>query len=129
MKKRVIECVLVVLCLLGAKLHAQQTIVSGVVIDKKTREPLPFAAVQYQDSKIGATTDVNGQFYLATYYATDTLVVKFLGYEEKKIKVKKDVEQRLTIELVTSGVGLGEVVIKYDKEQENPAHPIIRRVI
>lgn len=110
-------------------LKAQQTVVTGQFFDKSSGETLPFGIVQFLDTKIGATSDVDGKFRIASYYATDTLVCTLVGYKTKKIRIKRDQVQDIRIEMETSNIGLQEVVIKYDKDQENPAHPIIRRVI
>ena len=68
-----------------ANLHAQQTVVRGTVKDFATGETLPFVSVFFKDTKIGVTTDINGKYELKTYYATDTLVVVFVGYARKAI--------------------------------------------
>ncbi|MES2628401.1 MAG: DUF5686 family protein [Bacteroidota bacterium] len=115
--------------LLSLSSFAQQTVVSGQVFDAKTKESLPLVTLHFQDTKIGLNADADGKFQIATYYATDTLVFNFIGYKPKKIRIKKDQAQEVQVFLEPSTVGLQEVVIRYDKEQENPAHPIIRRVI
>ncbi len=110
-------------------LLGQQTKVSGRIFDFDTKEPLPLVTLYFRDTKIGTNADLDGNFSISTYYATDSLVFTIVGYANKVVKIKKDVSQEITVYLKPASVGLKEVVIKYDKEQENPAHPIIRRVI
>ncbi|RMG75856.1 MAG: carboxypeptidase-like regulatory domain-containing protein, partial [Bacteroidetes bacterium] len=106
----------------------QKTIVSGKVYDAETKEPLPYVNVAFKDSKIGTITDENGNYRIETYYATDSLIASFIGYQRMAKKVKKDQAQIIDFPLTTGSIQLQEVVIKYKKE-ENPAHPIIRNVI
>jgi len=106
----------------------QTTIVTGKVFDAVTNEPLPFVNLAFQGSKIGTTTDIEGNYRIETYYATDSLVASFVGYLPLVLAVEKDVEQTLDFPLKTGEVQLDVVEIKYEKT-ENPAHPIIRNVI
>ena len=116
---------LINLILLGSSLLAQKTIVKGKVTDKETKETLPFVNILFQDSKTGTTTDINGEYYLETYYPTDTLLASFVGYKTEAKKVKQDVNQVIDFELETGNIQLKTVEIKY---KGNPAHPILDRV-
>ena len=109
-------------------LLAQQTKVSGRVFDADTKESLPLVTLYFYDTKIGTNADLDGNFSISTYYATDSLIFNIVGYARKAVKIKKDVSQEIMVYLKPASVGLKEVVIKYE-ERENPAHPIIRRVI
>ncbi len=113
----------------GSLLFGQQTIVSGQILDSKTKETLPFVTLHFVDTKIGTNANADGKFEIATYYASDSLEFQIVGYKTKRVKIKKDQNQTIVVNMETDAVGLQEVVIRYDKEQENPAHPIIRRVI
>ena len=124
-------CILLVLLFTNAgliELHAQRTVVSGSVIDATTGEALPFVNVAFLDSKIGTITDINGKYVLETYYATDTLIASFVGYQLKKERVRRDQEQVIDFRWEPSSVELAEVVIK-PTERENPAHALLRKVI
>lgn len=118
--------ILAVIC--GRPILAQTTVVHGKVFDAETKEPLPFVNIAFQDSKIGTITDLEGNYSLETYYATDTLIASFVGYNSIKLEIIKDREQQLDFPMKSSSVQLGEVIIK-PTEQENPAHVILRRVI
>ena len=73
-------------CLYFIGCWAQQTVVTGKITDKKG-EPLSYVQVQFQDSKIGTKSDSLGNFYLATYYPTDTLLFRLIGYRTERIKI------------------------------------------
>ena len=113
--------------LLAGVLTAQTTRISGHVTDAVTGEPLPFVNIAFTDSRIGTTSDFDGNYELDTYYATDSIRVSSVGYIPAAFAVKKDQEQRIDIALEPSQVQLQEVVIK--PSDENPAHTILRRVI
>jgi hypothetical protein len=115
--------------LINFQLFAQTTIVTGKIVDANTNEPLPFVNISYKNSKIGTVSDINGNYKLETYYATDSLVVSFIGYKRQAKRVKKDVSQVLNFSLQPSSFELAEIEIKANKKQENPAHVILRNVI
>jgi hypothetical protein len=117
--------VFLLLFMAASSLYAQKTIVKGRVFDAETKEPLPFVNVVFQDSKIGTSTDVNGNYTIETYYPTDSLQASFLGYKTTAKAVKKDVEQTVNFSLSTGGVELKEVVVEYEG---NPAHEILRKI-
>ena len=108
-------------------LFAQKTIVSGSVIDAKTKEPMPFVNVIFKNTKSGTTTDIDGNYRIETYYASDSLTVSFIGYNSQTKKVRQDQSQVVNFEMsIGGGVELGEVVVTYTG---NPAHKILDRVI
>lgn len=117
------------LLLLTYSVEAQKTKVTGRVYDVETNEPLPFVNLLFKGSKIGTTTDIDGNFSIETYYATDSLVASSVGYLRLAKRVRVDEVQTVDFPLKSGSVQLGEVVIKFDKKAENPAHPIIRGVI
>ncbi|MDB4075878.1 carboxypeptidase-like regulatory domain-containing protein, partial [Crocinitomicaceae bacterium] len=78
---------------------AQKTKVEGIVMDGLFGEPLPFAKVQFQNSKIGVYTDSVGHYMLESYYATDSLVFTFTGYIKSTVFISKDQSQEVNITL------------------------------
>ena len=106
--------VLLLLLLAAPSFYAQKTIVSGKVIDAETKEALPFVNVVFQDSKVGTSTDIDGNYRIETYYPTDSLQASFLGYNSLAKSVKKDVEQKVNFALSPGGVDIEEVVIEYE---------------
>lgn len=120
--------IICLLFILGfGSLHAQKTLVKGVVLDAKTKEPLPFVNIIFKNSKTGTTTDIDGNYILDTYYATDSLIASFIGYNSSTKFVKRDVSQTINFELNTGGgVSIGEVTVTY---KGNPAHVILDRII
>jgi len=117
------------MCFAVSGVLAQKTKVSGTVYDGETKEPMPFVNVYFQGTKTGTTTNLDGKYILDSYYASDTVAASFVGYSPAKQKVKVDETQTVDLYMGTSSVALREVVIRVDKKKENPAHPIIRKVL
>ena len=92
---------------------AQKIVIKGEVIDKQTREGIPFAHVFIPGTSIGAITDLYGNFSLAYpwQYRTDTLQVSCLGFKPVQLTLE-DVEQspkKITLE--QDVIRLQEVVV------------------
>lgn len=104
----------------------QTTKVSGRVYDANTKEPLPFVNISFVDSRIGTQTDFDGLYALDTYYATDSIVVTYIGYTARSFKVKKDVAQTIDIALSEASEVLKEAVIL---PTEDAAYALMRRVV
>lgn len=95
---------------------SQQTTIKGKIIDGVTGEALPFAKVRFQNSKIGTISDSLGNFFLESYYATDSVTFSFTGYLTQTKKVKKDQINSFEIKLLVLTSDLEEVVVKAPDE-------------
>lgn len=122
---RALLVVLVVVA--GLSTSAQTTKVTGRITDAKTGETIPFASIAFVDSRIGTNSDMDGNYALETYYATDSIKVSSVGYVARSFPVKKDKAQVIDVVLEPNSFELAEVVIK--PTEENPAFGILRRVI
>ena len=80
---------------------AQTTRITGVVSDAATGETLPFVNVGFVDSRISTNTDLDGQYVLDTYYATDSLRISSVGFLTRTLAIRKDRAQVLDIALVS----------------------------
>ena len=85
-----------------------QTNVSGKVVDE-INQPLPGATVVIQGSKIGVSTDFDGNFDFDSKIPSGTLIVSFIGYESKTIPFNGG--NVGTISLKPSAETLEEIVI------------------
>ncbi len=60
--------------------------ISGVVLDAASREPIPSVNIQVEGTNAGATTDLNGEFFILNVpIGTFDLKVTSLGYETQRI--------------------------------------------
>ncbi|MGB4973539.1 MAG: DUF5686 family protein [Cyclobacteriaceae bacterium] len=106
--------------------YAQETKVSGKVIDASSGDPVPFANVVFKGTTIGATTNFDGNFTITTYSPTDSIVASYIGYVAKAKAVEKGVTQVINFQLIEDVISLQEVVIMAG---ENPAWDILRNVV
>jgi len=113
--------------LLSGISFGQKTIVKGVVTDGDTYQPMPYVKVQFVDSKIGTFTDSVGGYYLETYYATDSIIVRYSGYTPQTISVQKDVAQELNVTLELIQTEIGPVTVK--APDERPSDILHRRMV
>src|SRR5690554_6699051 len=103
-----------------------QTVVSGKVTDAETGDPIPFANVLLLGTEVGAATDFEGYFYLATEHSPDSVRVSYVGYEPMTRAIRQGETQSLNFQLLPTAYGLIEIVFQAG---ENPAYPIIRQVV
>jgi hypothetical protein len=98
--------------------QAQKVEIKGVIIDKDTKEPLPFTSIGLKNEQIGALSNEHGQFVVPapSQNMADSLVVVALGYGRRAVLVKRGVAvASLTIELPKRAVALGNVTVKAGK--------------
>jgi len=106
--------------------YAQETKVTGKVIDAGSGDPVPFANVVFKGTTIGATTDFDGNFTISTYSPSDSIQASYVGYLSKAKAVKRGVSQVINFQLTEDIISLQEVVILAG---ENPAWSILRNVV
>jgi len=87
---------------------AQKGVISGKITDQKG-QPVPFATVLIQGSKIGTSADADG-FFTIKILKPEILVISGVGIEEKKVAVKVNSEP-LTIQVSRTSSNLTEVVV------------------
>ena len=76
-----------------------QTKVGGKVVDD-FGDPVAFANVVFKNSKEGVITDENGNFYFESKENYPILMISFVGYQTKEVKLKPGLNKGLRIELV-----------------------------
>ena len=93
--------------------YGQKITVSGKVIDKGTREPLPFASVWIRGKPIGTITNLQGEFdfHLPSEYRNEMMVVSMLGHLSYETPVWSMLNQSQAIELEETTQVLNEVVV------------------
>ena len=106
-----------------------QTKVGGLVVDE-SGAPVAFANIVFEDSSEGTITNDNGRFYFESDEDHKTILVSFIGYEAKRIKLDSKVNYGLEIVLVESTEQLDEVVVYTGKQSKknNPAVEILKKI-
>jgi TonB-linked SusC/RagA family outer membrane protein len=107
MKKRTFYFLMVALMLTGS-LFAQNLTVGGVVVDKKTGDPLIGATVMQKGTSNGTVTDLDGKFTFVMPTGT-TLIISYVGYTSQEFVIKEN--NQLRIQLVSNTENLEEVVV------------------
>jgi hypothetical protein len=102
---------ILLLLLISFSLSAQ---VKGVVLDSTSGKPIAYAAVLYENSRIGVNTNENGNFILPHKDSLNIIHVSNLGYFDKKITKSSD----LIIKLAPKAYELNEVVVTDKRNNE-----------
>ena len=86
--------------------EAQSTMITGVVVDARTGNPLSGVLVTVEDQRIFTDTDAQGRFSLNASSGTYTLTVSLVGYAftRRQIAVGEAALEPLRIEL-SEGAG------------------------
>lgn len=110
--------------LISALTCGAQTEITGVIVNEKTKAPLPFVNVVVKETRQGVASDIEGRFRVRCQTG-QTLQFLYVGFQSKSIVVD-GTRQKVTVTLVESTTELGEVVVRAG---ENPALKIIRKAI
>lgn len=117
-----------VLLFVSVSFMSAQTKVSGMVVDN-TDMPIPYANVVFKGSKIGVVSNEDGRFYIEAPDNYDALLVSFVGFPTKEVKLTKSVSYDFKI-VLSEGKSLKEVVVYAGKtsKKNNPALDILRKI-
>jgi hypothetical protein len=88
--------------------------VRGLVIDSKTRHPLPYSNVFLINKSTGTITNMGGRFELkiSASEPDDTLGVSFIGYKQYKMPVSSLDTGLIIVRLSSRKVQIREVIVK-----------------
>ena len=93
--------------------------IAGVVKDATTGDGLPHANIVVVDTKLGATADEKGRFFILNVPAgTYTLKATYIGYADytvEDVRVSADLTTNLAVELTSSDIQVEEVVIRAER--------------
>ena len=99
---------MVFLFITGITLSYAQKLYKGKIIDALTSQPIEYASVSAQSKS--ATTDKDGNFQISLQSDTPGLVVSYIGYQKKSVKLKHNIG-RVVIALDRGQIDLDEVTI------------------
>jgi hypothetical protein len=112
--------IFILILLFNPQLNAQSefySTVSGFVYDSSNGEALIGASVYFENSNIGATSNVGGYFVIPNApLGNQTLVISYLSYKTliKKITVQKEANEIQKINLEPSFIQTREVIVAGD---------------
>lgn len=105
-----------------------QTKVGGVVLDD-ANTPIPYANIFFKGTTDVVITDENGKFYIESKNSYTDLMVSFVGFAPKEVKLTQPVTYNLKV-VLSEGTELKEVVLYSGKtsKKNNPAIDILRKI-
>ena len=105
-----------------------QTKVSGIVLDN-TNQPIPYANIVFKGSQVGVVSNEDGRFYIESPNNYTAIIVSFVGFPDKEVKLPKLVNYDFKV-ILTEGNALKEVKIYAGKtsKKDNPALDILRKI-
>ncbi|MFM8744196.1 MAG: TonB family protein [Cytophagales bacterium] len=99
--------------------------ISGKVVSAEDGTPLPGVNVVIMGTKIGAVTDVNGNYQLQSPITQPSLVFSFIGLKTKLVEAK---EAQLNVSLEDDTAQLSEVVVTgYGGARDENYTPLIKK--
>lgn len=95
---------------------AQQVVVSGVVTDQKTGDPLRQVSVSV--GRVAVVTNEDGDFTLKLSEMPSTVHVSHVGYKSQRVSLKDGQTVGLRIRLVPASIQLREIVVRNQNARE-----------
>nr|MBA2329938.1 TonB-dependent receptor [Flavisolibacter sp.] len=96
-----------------------ERVVQGKVTDSQTNLPLPGASISIKGSRVGATTNAEGEFTLNLPNSARVLVVSSVGYSSREITI--GTSTNLDVSLTIAESSLDEVVVVAYGQQQRRA--------
>jgi len=118
---------LLIFTFLGLTGFTQNNIkISGKVIDAKTGKPIAFAAVTVSGTNIGTVSNTKGEFIIQfdKNLHADALSFKYIGYENKTVKLNSIPEKKFKVKLKPSVISIKEVIIR-----PNDATELVKEIL
>ncbi|MCK0159449.1 carboxypeptidase-like regulatory domain-containing protein [Allomuricauda sp. F6463D] len=114
--------IIIVLLLISSKSYSQETY-NGSIVDKNSKEVLPYVNIGVVGKNIGTVSNNNGDFQieLNEKYDNDTLKISIIGYKSLIFKVsnfKNIILKNPTLQLEEEITELQEVVVSSRKLKE-----------
>jgi outer membrane receptor protein involved in Fe transport len=109
----------ITICLFNVSFTFGQTVISGMISDAKTKEPLVGISVQIKGKVIGTITDVKGKFSFTTSTPLPIqLVISSVGYKTQEYAVNSE-NASINISLEDQDVMGQEVVVSASRVEES----------
>ena len=118
--------ILVLLLLCSLSLRAIETIVVGEIVNETTGEAIPNVNIHFRGTKIGTTSDENGNYALRVdMNAKSQLVFSAVGYYTQRFDIEPGTMAGLQVAMREKTATLTEIVVA---PNENPALELLRQV-
>lgn len=126
MKNRIIIFVILIIAFtINLKAHInspEQTDahIFGHVLDKRTKEHLPYVTIKLQGTTVGVTTDATGHYFLRNLPVGNfTIEASMIGFKTvtRNVKIETNRSIELDFELEESATTLNEVVVSANRNE------------
>lgn len=124
--------VTVAVTIIASAQQSAVTQITGLVRDSLTHEGIAYASVSLLGTSEGTLADSNGGFIVNSRARFSRLRVTAMGYSPREVDIKAGQGSVVLIDMVPTGVQLGELVVHKGKEKyskkNNPAVEMIKRL-
>lgn len=132
MRDKFFRTIGILLFFLTLSVHAGAQTIEGYVIDAQTKDTLMFPSASYKGNHVAVSGNALGHYSIARHEGW-YLTFSAVGYESRRILIKKNTPTRLDVKLKPVSQQLNEVKIvahkgKYSRK-DNPAVELMKRVI
>ncbi|NDV47528.1 carboxypeptidase-like regulatory domain-containing protein [Paludibacter sp. 221] len=104
--------ILLLLLLVPFLLSAQtETLVTGQIVDKYDKTPIPYVNIYFKNSNKGAISNDEGYFIIRSWQPEKVVVFSSVGYKTKEVKIKPGVPVYLNIELTEENTWISDVFV------------------
>ena len=118
--------ILVLLLLCSLSIRAVETIIVGEIVNETTGEAIPNVNIHFRGTKIGTTSDENGNYALRVdMSAKSQLVFSAVGYYTQRYDIEPGTMAGLQVTMREKAATLTEIVVA---PNENPALELLRQV-
>jgi len=121
MKHKYLLIIFILLQSIPTQLFSGTTgLLKGIIIDKKTNEPLIGVNVMLVGTKLGAASDIEGKFVIyhipAGLYEVKATMIGYQTHVVKNVRIIMDIKTELSIEMVEQAVEIdGEVIVTAER--------------
>ncbi|HCB47554.1 MAG: hypothetical protein CL554_12250 [Algoriphagus sp.] len=102
---------LILLLILSSITSFAQTKVNGRVVDIEDKQPLIGAQIVVESKGVGTVADESGFFEIKLPVGSNTIKIKYLGYETKSLSVNNSAADLGIIALARASTALDEVIV------------------
>jgi hypothetical protein len=112
-----------------------QTTVTGTIIDKESKDPIPFVNVVFAGTTVGSVSNMDGNYKIQTTEPYTQVQFSFIGYKTVTRSIKPGEENKIDVRLEPEATLLNEVEVTVDNKREkyrnknNPAVDLVREMI
>ncbi|MFA4867264.1 MAG: von Willebrand factor type A domain-containing protein [Pedobacter sp.] len=112
--------------------HASVKVITGTVIDKMSRQPIPGVQVSTMNNKKYVVTNKDGKYKITIENESSQLKFTYIGYKTQTIKIGNSLI--INIELEATNLRLKEMVIKsqepqYEMQKADPAQRSAQNIV